>query len=104
LNVLKQSQAPLKWSNPLFILIPKGDDGYYSFVTKLRPTILLKTIQKLFLKVLFTRITNKNNERSIQVGANTSVLLSASTYNSPIDLSGFQKEDKTHWCRLPLVP
>jgi hypothetical protein len=93
-SVLNKSQACLKWFNLLMIFIPKCDPGYNGSITKLRPITLLETIQKLFLKVLFSRITDKIVEHSILIRANTLDLTSTSTSNSLIDLSVLLKEVK----------
>jgi hypothetical protein len=44
-NVLKKSQAFLKWSNLLIIFIPKGDAGYNRSITKL-PTQPFSNLSK----------------------------------------------------------
>jgi Reverse transcriptase (RNA-dependent DNA polymerase) len=74
------------------IFIPKGDNPYTGIVKNLRPIKLLETIQKIFIKTIFHRITNVLIKKSILKGANTSVLPGTSTYDSLLPLAVFIKE------------
>jgi Reverse transcriptase (RNA-dependent DNA polymerase) len=74
------------------IFIPKGDNPYTGILKNLRPITLLETIQKIFIKTIFHRITNVLRHKSILKGANTSVLPGTSTYDSLLPLAVFIEE------------
>jgi hypothetical protein len=80
------------------IFIPKEDNPYTGIVKNLRPITLVKTIQKIFIKTIFHRITNILVSKSILKGANTSVLRGSLTYDSLLALAVFIKESNRTKC------
>jgi hypothetical protein len=91
-RVLETGVVPVKWTKANMVFIPKGETQYGATLNTLRPITLLETIQKTFLKVLYSRITNVITQNKILKGANTSVLPGTSTHDSLLPLNFFLTE------------
>jgi Reverse transcriptase (RNA-dependent DNA polymerase) len=91
-RVLETGVSLVKWTKANMVFIPKGDTPYRGTLNTLRPITILETIQKTFLKVLYSRITNVITQNKILKGANTSVLPSTSTHYSLLPLNVFLTE------------
>jgi hypothetical protein len=79
---LRSGITPTDWNKLLMVFIPKSNNPYQAMLTGLRPITLLETIQKVFLKTIFSRITASITANSILKGADSSVLPGTSTYEA----------------------
>jgi Reverse transcriptase (RNA-dependent DNA polymerase) len=97
--VLRIEVTPTDWNKSLMIFIPKSNNPYQCTLTGLRLITLLETIQKVFLKTIFSRITTMITDNTILKGADFSVFPDTSTYDSILPLTVFLEE--THCTKRP---
>jgi hypothetical protein len=72
-KILETPIAPPDRTKANMIFIPKRDTPYSPTMKSLRPIKLLETIQKVFLKVVYSRITKVFVKHRILKGTKTSV-------------------------------